>query len=751
MRKGIQIFWLCLLVLLVCTPELAAGPLDGAEDLTTPPKDGSGWRLRADYFSYDERQNIYTASGRVYLQADDRRITADKIHLDAHTREAILEGDVRIEMGKDWLEGNRAYLDLDEKTGVVEGGRGFLAGGNFHFSGAVIEKLGPQTYHVEDGAFTTCDGDKPSWHFRTSDLKVTVEGYGFAKHARFHAGRAPVLYSPWLAFPAKTKRQTGFLLPHLGLGDLLGYEIDLPFFWAISRSTDATIYSHYMSKRGLMMGAEFRYAARNEGLGVFRFDYLDDQEDTDTLRDQGFGEVAPGFDGEYSDRWWWRSKQNFTLPYEIQGNLDLDFVSDRDYLNEFKTGYSSWKQSDRVFRKTFNRGLINDQTVTTRESNLLLNKLWAAQSANFELHYFQNLNTIQNDYQLQQLPLMTYSASRQILLGGPFFWQANAQYVNYWREKGTRGHRLNFEPQISLPLQRGSYLQVEPFVGFLGTGYLIEEYDEPAGSQVEEDTFQSRALFETGITASTDFVRIFGMGGTTWTKTKHKMRPQIVYEYRPEVSQSKLPNFDSLDRINSRNRLTYSLTNFFTSRLDPEPGKVEYQDFVRLEFSQFYDFSQPEGGVDDPSTSKDRPFSDLFVQLDVTPREYVNLTYKSAYSLYDNEFQNHSLVSSFRDPRGDRMEVDYSRARDQGGKTIVDEIDAKVLLNLWGGVSFKFRENYSFDNNKSITTEFILTVQRQCWGISAGYIDEPNNKRVVVGFNLYGLGDLRVGSFSFGN
>jgi hypothetical protein len=129
----------------------------------------------------------------------------------------------------------------------------------------------------------------------------------------------------------------------------------------------------------------------------------------------------------------------------------------------------------------------------------------------------------------------------------------------------------------------------------------------------------------------------------------------------------------------------------------------------------------------------------------------VNLTYKNEYSFYDAEFKRQSLVSSFWDRRGDRMEVDYSRALDQGGKTIVDEIDAKVLLNLWGGVSFKYRNNYSFDTKKSIKTEFILTIQRQCWGISAGYIDEPNNKRVVVGFNLYGLGDLRVGSFSFGN
>ena len=751
MREAILIFLLCLLVPLLFTPDLPAGPLDSAGGLTAPPKDGSGWRLRADYFSYDERQDIYTASGRVYLQADDRQITADRIRLDVHTREAILEGDVRIEMGKDWLEGDRAYLDLEAKTGVVEDGRGFLSSGNFHFSGAVIEKTGPQTYHVENGTFTTCDGDKPSWHFRTSDLKVTLEGYGFAKHARFHAGRAPVLYTPWLAFPAKTKRQSGFLLPRLAIGDLLGYDVDLPFFWAISRSTDATIYSHYMSKRGLMMGAEFRYAVSEDSEGTLRFDYLDDQEDTETLRDQGFRQVAPGFDGEYFDRWWWRSKQDFAMPHGIMGKLDLDFVSDRDYLNEFKSGYSSWKQSDRVFRKTFNRGLTNDETITTRESTLLLNKTWAAQSANLALNYYQNLNTIENDFQLQQLPLVTYSASRQPLLEGPFFWQADAEYVNYWRQEGTRGHRLNFNPQVSLPLQKGAYLQIEPFLGLLGTAYLIEDYDEPADSEVEENTLQGRGLFDAGLEASTDLVRIFRMGGDTWTKTKHTLRPQILYEYRPKVSQSKLPNFDTLDRINSRNRLTYSLINFFTARLDEGPGKVEYQDVARLEFRQFYDFSQPEGGVDDPSTSADQPFSNLFIQLDVTPKQYVNLTYKSEYSFYDLEFKSHSLVSKAWDKRGDRLEVDYSRNLDRDGRTLVDEIDAKLLLRLWDGVFFKLRNNYSFDRNEKIKSEYNLTVQRQCWGVSFSYIDEPRDQRVALGINLYGVGDLRAQTFSFSN
>jgi LPS-assembly protein len=525
--------------------------------------------------------------------------------------------------------------------------------------------------------------------------------------------------------------------------------VDLPFFWAISRSTDATVYSHYMSKRGLMMGPEFRYAASKRNKGVFRFDYLRDQEDEDELREQNFY-TTQGLKRVTKDRWWWRSKQDIALPHGIQGNMDLDFVSDPDYLQTFSTGFNSWNYSDRIFRKTFDRGLINDDTITTRQSNLLLNKTWAAQAANFELHYYQNLNDDRNEFQLQQLPLATYSASRQRLLGGPFFWQANATYVNYWRDEGTRGHRVNLNPQVSLPLRRGGYLELEPFVGMLETAYLIENYDEPANSRVREKTFHSRDLFEAGMDASTEIVGIFEMGGDTWTKTKHTVRPQILYEYRPDVNQRKLPSFDSTDRVNSRNRITYSLINFFSARLDHPPGKVEYHDLARLQFSQFYDVSQPEGGVADTSTSRDRPFSNVFTQLDFTPKRYVNLTYKNGFSPYDTDFKSHELLAHLWDQRGDRLTVDYRRQLDGDDNTIVDEIGTQLNLNLWEGVSINVRSDYDLKRTRNIKSEYNIMLQRQCWGISASYVDDPSadDRRVALGISLYGVGELETQTYS---
>ena len=738
---------LCLTVMAFLLPaELHGESKNGKEKIASQKEQESGYRLRADTFSYDKRQDVYTASGNVVLHAKGSILFADHLRFDAATREAIAEGDIRIERNGDWLEGEKAYLNLAEETGVIKEGRGFLAEGNFHFSGAVVEKLGPQTYNVLNGSFTTCDGQEPSWHFRTRDLKVTLEGYGFAKDTSFYIGRVPVLFTPYLAFPAKTKRQTGLLMPRFGISNRLGYDFDLPFFWATSRGTDATIYSHYMSKRGLMMGPEFRYAASTQSKGELRFNYLDDQASKSRLREENYDSAA-GLRRITRDRWWWRSKQNFVLPYQVRGNLDADFVSDPDYLRAFSTGYSSWRESDNEFRHTFGRGLVNDPTVTTRESVLLLNKIWPTQSANFQLHYYQNLNSDEDETQLQQLPQITYSASSQPLFGGPFFIDANVGYVNYWRPEGTRGNRLNATPRLSLPLRKGGYLELEPYVGFLGTLYLIDHYDEPEDSRVKEKTFQSRELFETGMGTSTEIVRIFEREGETWTKTKHTVRPSILYEYRPEVSQNKLPFFDETDRINSRNRLNYSLTNFFSARLDKGPDQVEYLDVARLLISQYYDISQPQGGADDFTTTRKRPFSNVFMQLDLTPKRYITLTYKNALSLYDMKFTNHNLLAHLWDERGDRLNVSYQRQLDRDEKTVLDEIEARLGLKLWEGVSLNLLTDYRLDTKKKIKNEFNLIIERQCWGVSFSYIDKPDDHQFVVGIKLYGVGELRAPAF----
>ena len=100
----------------------------------------------------------------------------------------------------------------------------------------------------------------PDWRLAGSELDLTVDGYGTLKHGRFLARDIPVLYVPYLIFPAKTTRQSGLLFPRVSYSrDKNGLDVEIPFFWAVSESADATFSQRYLEKRGFKEGLEVRY------------------------------------------------------------------------------------------------------------------------------------------------------------------------------------------------------------------------------------------------------------------------------------------------------------------------------------------------------------------------------------------------------------------------------------------------------------------------------------------------------------
>ena len=243
------------------------------------------WTINADTLHYDEKSQLYTAEGHVLITQGDRVISADRVQFDQQNMTARAEGNVKVTTGSDFITGSRIELDLDQKTGIVYDGSIYLRENNFHITGQKILKTGEKTYKIENAGVTTCDGSRPDWIITGKKIDVTLEGYGIVEGATLRAGGIPVLYSPYLVFPANTKRQTGLLAPQLGASTRWGYFINQPFFWAISDSADATFYENYMTERGNKMGAEFRYALSETGKGAWMADYLNDNQIDDGTGD----------------------------------------------------------------------------------------------------------------------------------------------------------------------------------------------------------------------------------------------------------------------------------------------------------------------------------------------------------------------------------------------------------------------------------------------------------------------------------
>ena len=248
---------LCLLVHATC-----GFAMPGKEN----PKEIS-WNISALMVTYDKDRDLYIAEDDVIITGGATRLEADYVEFSNITKEAFAQGNVLFISGGDTITCNAMQVNLATQKGSINKGTIFIQEGNYYITGEKMRKTGEFTYDAQKGTITTCDGDAPDWKITGRNIKVAVEGYGTASHTALWAKKVPVLYSPYLVFPVKTKRQTGLLLPNIGSSDRRGFEYEQPLFLALSRNTDATVYAHYMSDRGVKVAGEFRYVMDDRSPG----------------------------------------------------------------------------------------------------------------------------------------------------------------------------------------------------------------------------------------------------------------------------------------------------------------------------------------------------------------------------------------------------------------------------------------------------------------------------------------------------
>ena len=745
------------IILLVTPPLLYAAQLSGMDTekvLTQYPE--LPWELKADEISYDQKANVYIARGNVEISKADKKMTADYIRFDHKSMRAYAVGNVVFISGQDVLKGSSINIDMERQVGTIYDGSVFLKENNFHITAEKIEKTGEKTFEMEKATITTCDGDKPAWKIAGEKVKVLVDGHGTAKHAKFYTRNVPVMYTPYFYYPANNKRQSGLLLPEFGSSDRKGTFYRQPYFWAISDSQDATFYVDYMSDRGVKPSAEYRYYLSETTKGAIMLDGMNDSK-TDETGDRGdpYGFEDPGVQlpRTNQDRWWFRMSHYQLIPWNFSAKLDLDFVSDQDYLREFERGYTGFKDTEQYFRKNFGRQL-DDFNDPVRLNRMNFNRLWAAWNLNAELRYFWD-STQENsdlpDETISRLPVVDFQGFKQQLFKSPFFFDLNSNYNYFYSPSGPRGQRADIHPRIYYPWRFKNYFTFEPSAGVRETLYYLDDtkFNDEAGY----DRWSSRELFDFRLDFFSEVNRIFNLNKLNIQKIKHSLRPQIVWNYIPDVTQSDVPEFDITDRIEKSNLMTYSITNTLTSKLlqggatrlaesadvsrgevTRAPGQYDYKDFLRLEFGQNYDFHKSK-----------RNFSPIFAKLDFFPGQYVSIDADTGWSVYENEFVSHNIAAAIWDKRGDKLFVQYrfdQRNEDvfgedlQNVKSILFKANVKASNKLM--VFGAYERN--IEDDQHIRTELGFNFNAQCWGVDFKYTDQPSDEKFEFRINLHGLG-----------
>jgi len=679
--------------------------------------------IEANSITYDRDEDTYHAEGKVIITFPRGIMTADSVVLNKATNSALAEGHVVIKSEGDILEGDRVIFDIATETGIVYRGKMFIDRNHFYLTGEKIERRSEATYNIKDATVTTCDGASPDWQLTAREVNVTVDGYGTLKHGKFLVKDLPILYVPYLIFPAKTTRQSGFLFPRLAYSrDRHGLDIELPFYWAISKSKDATFYQRYMEKRGWKEGVEFRYFISEDSFGTFYGDFLNDTRQV--------AETSGGISRDWASdqkRWSFYLNHETSFSEGIYLRTDIAKVSDNWYFKDFSTSnyyLDHYLQNEEGrFKKV---SFVGNESLGSLNSTGRLVKDWKLYNLTGLVSYTDDFRSASNDSTLQKYPEIRLTGVKQPFFGTPLNFELAASYDYYYRTEGEKGHLYDIQPTISLPFNLRDYLQLTPEMGVKGTFW-----DQDDSDAANSDKHGDRKIYNAGATLTTEIHHLFDWGGKTMEKIRHEIKPELTYTYVANIAQDNRPDF--VTEIKGENNLAYALINTFTARLKGKDGRISYRELLRLKLAQTYDIKEARKDVISPGEGK-RPFGDLDVELDCMPLEYLSLRGRNRFSVNSGDWKQTNYDLYLNDWRGDSATLGYRYTQDS-----VEEINLslKALITKSLDMTYVMRKNNL--DAKYIERTYGLNYRRQCWNVEFSYSDSENDRRFMVSFSLYGL------------
>ena len=270
--------------------------------------------LEADSIDGDPDSDL-TLTGNAQVRRIDGVIKGDRINYRKDSGEVDVEGSARMMRDGTLVTGPRAKFNVDKYTGEIEAE--FLDGATGGFAVAEhADIFSKSQMRLHTVTYSGCNCEKPSWYIKATTVDVDFdENEGVARNGVLYFKDVPILASPYMTFPVKKERKSGFLVPTYGTTSQGGLDISIPYYFNLAPNYDLTLQPRYFSKRGTQLGGEFRYMGWAYN-GTLVGTYLPN----DQIRDR--------------DRWMFRWTHQQVLGNGFYTDWDYAKVSDNNYFRD---------------------------------------------------------------------------------------------------------------------------------------------------------------------------------------------------------------------------------------------------------------------------------------------------------------------------------------------------------------------------------------------------------------------------------
>lgn len=629
--------------------------------------------IEADNITYYEKQKLYIGEGHCIIKRENATLKADKIDFNKETGITHAKGNVEFRSGDDWIKGKKGTVNANLWKGFIEDAILFISKDSLWVKAKKIVILNKTHFYAENSALTSCfcknwlkkKGGHPKWTFNARKTYVVRDKYLKAYPLIFKIRGVPVFALPYVYRDLDKKRRTGFLTPSLGYSSRGGFKYGQPFFLVLSDSQDATFTYNRMGKKGNGMDIEYRYFFTKDSFGEWHTTF--------------FKEEKPyGASDKKSLRYNVHIKHTQDLNQYGIIKSDINHLSNRNNYHVFK-----------------------DDELSLTSERYTTSKLWWEWHKNeYKLavnnYYYEDLLSENNKKTLQKYPQFEASITEKKIPSTPFYLNTSTYLTKNYRKEGEKGWVYSLYPSLKAPFSIYQF-------SFLPVGKIHYDYSwwkNASGVRKRK----GRTVPEAILTASTTLERIWFTNKENTEGIRHKIIPQISYNYIPYRDQSELPDF--ISRIEKKNTLTFSLENRITKKKNNK-----YFDPLYVRFSQPYNINK--------KRLHQNPFEPFYIEGVFKPTNILSFDWKAHYStrkgLFTESSENaHLNAGILKFSTGYVMNRDKDTNYSLSDETWTGRLDFYPKSNLNIYCSFKKDLNDDYFPQKKLGINYM----EDCWGIN---------------------------------
>lgn len=756
--------------------------------------------ISADTIDFDTSGSVLEAVGNVIISYSSLIAESSEARVNTLTNEAELLHDVRVSDVNSNLLARSAKLNFETGDAMMEDATLYFAEGDYNVRASKIKRTPQDEFRLDDTLMTTCicpDGDDcPPWSIYSGEAKIQRDGYGQAWNSTFRLYNQPVFYLPYIFFPAKTERQTGFLPATFGVGRRSGFMLAVPFYWDINDSTDATVTGVYEAK--IRTGAELEFRkmfARTHNLEMGFLFFDESQREGRLLGTRVDGTADPNlkekrFAGFIDHSW-----STKLIGQPLQLIIDGHYVNDNLLPREM--------ERDRIARQ-------EDRFVTS--TAVARTPIGESYSLDLTAEYNQALVT-NNDFVFQRAPELSLSGMDYFRPFGdsPYGLRLVVSHslssTNFLRKEDYMGMRHEIYETAKLPFFIGNYLEGSIQGGLRASRYSLtsdslpptDDSVDPLDPLDDDDLLPNssdRVIPSVDSRVGTVFEKVIPLGDRNIFKflgelgrsgrseelvrVKHTIEPNIRHLYVANVDQSMNPQFDSRDRLAARNVINYGVTQRLFGRYEPRNPYVygveetaprvedlkgltasgpldesvqfgvdplsdtEYaalrrgtvEEMLTFRLSQSYNLLDPPQGANTSSS-----LSDAAADLAVYPNEYIRIRTRTDYNAERSAFSSYLVEGQLSNNRGDLI-----RSRLRFVENSIRQLESGIEFGLTDRIRLGYYSRWD-DQIKDFIEQrggVRITSACNCWMLDFLVTDQtnPDDTRVSFNLTLLGLGEL---------